>query len=181
MTAPRNDPFPAYNFYVSLTDASSGISQLLTQLNIVVAGGFSECTGLEAVMTVEDHIEGGENTYVHKFCTRMTYSHIVLKRGVTFSTDLWDWHMSWIQGKGKRRDGIIALCDEQQQQVRAWSFHNGLPSKWTGPTFHASQNAVAFEAIDIVHEGWAPQPAILSLQQFGSALAGAGSAVANLF
>ena len=180
-TPPRNDPFAAFNFYISLSDSSSAVAQVLTQLNFVVAGGFSECSGLEAVMAVEDYVEGGENSFVHKFCSRMTYSHIVLKRGVTFSTDLWDWHMSYVQGKGKRRDGLIALRDEQQQQVKAWSFHNALPAKWTGPTFNAGQNAVAVEAIDLVHEGWAPQPAILSLAQFGGALAGAGSAVANLF
>jgi phage tail-like protein len=35
----------------------------------------------------------------------------------------------------------------------SWNFHNAFPAKWTGPTFDASQSAIAFESIELVHEG----------------------------
>jgi phage tail-like protein len=96
-TGLRIDPFPAFNFYVTLIDTSSTLATLSAAASLVGAGavatgvdlapaaGFSECTGLEATLQVEEYNEGGENRFVHKFPTRMTYSNIVLKRGVSFS------------------------------------------------------------------------------------------------
>ena len=33
-----------------------------------------------------------------------------------------------------------------------WSFRNAWPSKWTGPAFNASGNAIAIETLEITHE-----------------------------
>ena len=125
-------------------------------------------------MQVEDYPEGGENRFVHKFPTRMTYSNLILKRGVSFSEDLWNWHFDYVQGKGKRRDGLIILRSELHIPVKVWIFKRGLPLKWTGPTFNASQSAVAIESLDIVHEG-------LELVSPGTVLAQTGEAIAAAF
>jgi hypothetical protein len=34
-----------------------------------------------------------------------------------------------------------------------WFFRRGLPVKYTGPAFNATQNTVAIETIEIAHEG----------------------------
>jgi phage tail-like protein len=153
-TGIRNDPFPAFNFYVSLIESAGWLQKAVFGSEQVSAGGFTECTGLEATMTLEDYTEGGLNSYVHKFMTRMTYSNIVLKRGMTFSDELWRWHADFVSGKGKRTDGLITLVNEFRLPVRSWKFARGLPAKLTGPTLNASQGAVAVETLEIVHEGW---------------------------
>ena len=186
----RKDPVPAFNFYISLIRTSSALGNLfgdtglgaaLQSTDLVVAGGFSECSGLEATLQVEEYSEGGENRYVHKFPTRMTYSNIVLKRGITFSQELWQWHYDYVNGKGKRLDGLITLRDEDQNAVRSWGFKGGLPLKWTGPKLNATQNAVAIETLEIIHQGWKPLPVSVALQAVGQAIGQVGTAIGGLF
>ena len=112
----RSDPFPAFNFIISLIDTSSTLAVVSTAINLAIGGGFSECSGLDGTLVVEDYAEGGENRFVHKFPTRMTYGHLVLKRGVSLSEDLWNWHFDYANGKGKRRDGLIFFLNELRLQ-----------------------------------------------------------------
>jgi phage tail-like protein len=165
----RFDPFPAFNFHITLIDTSSTLATARTAINFVAAGGFSECSGLEGTLQVEEYPEGGENRFVHKFPTRMTYSNIVLKRGAGFTEELWNWHFDYVNGKGKRRDGLIILRNELQIAVKLWIFKRGLPLKWTGPTLNAGQSAVAIETLEIMHEGLE----LVSPGTVGAAIAGA--------
>jgi phage tail-like protein len=177
----RKDPLPSYNFYISLIDSTSTVAQVLSAINLTPISGFSECTGLEATMQVEEYIEGGQNSYVHKFPTRVTYANIVLKRGMTFSQELWNWHMDYFKGRGKRRDGLIVLQDEARNPTRIWAFQRGLPVRWIGPTFNATQSAVAVETLEIAHEGWKPIPLGLALTQVGDAVSRLGQTISSVF
>jgi phage tail-like protein len=170
----RIDPVPGFNFYISLIDSSSTLALATSAVSAVVGGGFSECSGLDATLQVEEYIEGGENQYVHKFPTRMTYGNITLKRGITFAEDLWNWHAAYTNGTGKRRDGVIILLDEMQLPLKTWKFKRGLPLKWTGPTLNATQNAVAIESLEIMHEG-------LDLLSVGAALGQVTASIAANF
>jgi phage tail-like protein len=147
------DPFRGFNFVVSLIDSSSMLTFAVTSLGSGALAGFSECSGLEMSMDIEEYKEGGNNGTVLRFPTRVKYTNLRLKRGITFATDLWQWHYDFTQGVGTRRDGIVVLQDEQHTPSVVWSFTRGLPVKWTGPSFNASQSQVAFEEIEIAHEG----------------------------
>ena len=68
-TASRNDPFPGFKF--------------LLELNSIPVGGFSECSGLDLELEVEEYAEGGENRFVHKLPGRRKQSDLVLKRGLS--------------------------------------------------------------------------------------------------
>jgi phage tail-like protein len=164
--ATRNDPVLNHNFVISLLDSTSVLTPAappaLAAILDGAAGGFSECAGLELTMAAEEYREGGNNTAVLKFASRASWSNVTLKRGVSGNTDLWDWHFSFIEGRGKRRDGVIVLLDASRQPRQAWYFRRGLPVKYSGPSLNATQNSVVIEAIEIAHEG---------LQQ----LAGAGA------
>jgi phage tail-like protein len=160
MASNRDDPVGAFNFLISFINSNStsksisiasGIS-LSIQPGGVVAG-FSECSGLEASIQTEDYQEGGNNRTTLKFPKHIAYTNIRLKRGITRSDDLWNWFNGFIEGNGIRRDGSITLCDEQQNPVKVWQFKRGLPVKWTGPTFNATQSQVAIQELEIAHEG----------------------------
>jgi len=149
---PRFDPLPAFNFYITLIDNSSTFSTLKTGVTGFALGGFTECSGLDASLEVEEFKEGGVNDRVHKFPTRNTFSNITLKRGVGFGENLWLWYEEFLQGKGIRRNGLIVLANELRVPIKIWSFERGLPVKWSGPALNASSSAVAIESIEIAHE-----------------------------
>lgn len=155
-TAKRVDPVLGYNFLITLVDStSSGLSSIAVTIGIQqpAVGGFSECTGLEMTLQLEEHEEGGNNGLVRKFPKRINWGNIKLRRGTAGNSALWDWHYAFVTGEGKRRDGTITLQNEQFQPVRAWTFRRGLPVKWTGPSMNASQGQVAIEELEIAHEG----------------------------
>ena len=152
-TGIRNDPFRGYNFLVTLIDSSSSLLTVLSAIQNVALAGFSECSGLEMDLDVEEYKEGGSNGTILKFPTRVKYANIRLRRGLTSADNLWRWHYDFVEGKGKRRDGVIVLQDDLHIPARVWSFSRGLPVKWLGPTLNAAESRVAVEELEIAHEG----------------------------
>jgi phage tail-like protein len=152
------NPLLNHNFVISLIDSSSllGTRGSISKSGIfdIAVGGFTECSGLEMSMQPDEFKEGGNNGFIHKFPTRVTWSNIVLKKGVGAGTALWDWQYGFAVGRGRRRDGVIMLLtDFEQQPNNIWQFRRGLPVKYTGPAMNAGQSSVAIEAIEIAHEG----------------------------
>lgn len=153
----RVDPVLGHNFLISLLDTSSSLALAksigVSAIMDVALGGFSGCSGLEMSLDIEEYKEGGRNGYALRFPTRVKWSNIILKRGVSAGTALWDWHYGFVKGQGKRRDGIVTLLNDLRLPNNIWYFRRGLPVKYTGPTMNASENNVAIEAIEIAHEG----------------------------
>lgn len=167
----RLDPILAFNFLVTLYDSTAATGSAVTRIALsplmpTPVAGFSECSGLDMTLETEDYQEGGANGTVLKFPKHMRHAEITLRRGITKNTDLFDWCYAFTQGAGKRKDGLITLCDAQHKPHTVWGFRRGLPIKYAGPQFNAQHNAVAIEAITIAHEG---------LYQLGGAAALAGA------
>ena len=151
------DPLPAFNFTITLVDRSSpgatAASLVSAAISVLITASFSECSGLEGAMQPYDHREGGSNDAVLRFPERTTWTNIRLRRGVTISDDLWNWYYGFVEGNGRRRDGVIALQNDLHIPVKVWHFRKGLPTRWAGPTFNAGESRLAFEEIEIAHEG----------------------------
>ena len=118
---------------------------------------FSECSGLSAEVGVQDYVEGGENRFSHRFPTRGSFPNLVLKRGTTANSDLWEWYFEFSRdGRVTPRDGqvhLLAWEGAASVPVRVWAFTRGFPVKMTGPDLNAQSPAVAIEALEIVHHG----------------------------
>jgi len=151
----RTDPLIAHNFLVRLLDSSSSLALGSAAASVTDSpgGGFSECTGLEMSLEVEEYREGGRNSEVLQFPGRIRWSKISLKKGLTHDTSLWDWHFQFVEGRGKRRDGIIVLLDDVRAPAHIWYFRRGLPVKYSGAALTALQSNIAIESLDIAHEG----------------------------
>lgn len=145
-------PPMGYNFAVTLVDSTSAPGNFAAGIGAASAG-FSEVSGLETKIDVEEYKEGGRNNAILKFPSRINQTPLTLKRGIARSNELWDWHEGFMNGRGTRKDGIIVLLDEQQEPVRAWAFRRGLPVKYSGPSLKATANDVAVESVEIAHEG----------------------------
>jgi phage tail-like protein len=131
---------PAIWFELKLTPKSTPI------------GYFTEISGLGSEIETLSYNEGGRNDMVHKLPTRRKHPNLVLKRGVTSIKDLEQWADESFAGPD-RKEITLTMYNQALEKVRAWSFKDAYPVKWTGPSFNAGQNAVATEAIEIVHSG----------------------------
>lgn len=168
-----SDIVGAFNFTVRLIETAKPASALIGSFAPPVAGGFSEVTGLEATMAIDEWREGGRNDAVLRFPGRVTHPNVKLRRGIAATNELWTWHESFLQGRGKRRDGVIELLDDVGSTVRTWRFRRGLPVRWAGPMLAGNTSALAIEEVEIVHEGLFVQ----SGGAFGEAL----NTVASIF
>lgn len=149
----RFDPVKSYNFLISFVDSSSTLATASVPVESVLAAGFSEASGLDMSLEIEEYKEGGRNDMVHKFPSRITWGNLRFKRGMALSDDLWDWLYGFAEGRGRRRDGLVTLQDDLHLPVRMWQFRRGIPIKWSGPTLNGAQSEVALEELEIAHEG----------------------------
>jgi phage tail-like protein len=134
------DPYGAFNFMV--------------EIDGIATAGFQEVVGLDNETAVIEYRVGDERGGTRKLPGLTTYSNLVLKRGWTTSTGLWEWRQQVIDGQIDRRNLSVILLDESRQEVTRWNVFNAWPCAWRGPLFHASKNAVAIEALELSHEGF---------------------------
>jgi phage tail-like protein len=138
--ADRNDPYPGFNFVI--------------EIDGVVVGGFSECSGLTTDTNVIDYREGNEKQLTaRRLPGLMKYNNIVLKRGYTKHKELWNWRKRVIEGHTSRNPGAITLLDEARNPALTWNFREGWPCKWEGPALNGKTSEVAIEMLEICHEG----------------------------
>ena len=55
----------------------------LVEVDGLEIGRFTEVSGLQVEVGVETVAEGGQNGFVHKLPSRMTWPNLVLRRGLT--------------------------------------------------------------------------------------------------
>ena len=134
------DPYGSFDFHVEI----DGITR----------ASFQEVSGLDSTIDVTEYREGGDET-IRKLPGRTKFSNIVMKRGTTDNSDLYDWHMRWVTGNpnAERKNVYVILLDRQGNEKIRWHFVNAWPVKWTGPSFNAKGNDTAIETLEIAHEG----------------------------
>lgn len=143
-----NETFPlaAFNFAVTVGGASSGPDS-----------EFSEVSGLEVEMDVEEIAEGGVNTYKHRVPGRTKYRNLVLKRGlINANSELAAWCRRTLEGdyveRIELRDIIVELRDEKQEAVMSWTFVKAYPVKWSITTLNAQQNGIVTESLEFAFQ-----------------------------
>jgi phage tail-like protein len=136
----RLDPFMAYDFFIEIEG--------------LITGGFSEVSGLQVETEVYEYREGGQNAFVHRLAGPTRYpQNLVLKRGLSIIPTLWDWHQAVIGGTIRRRNATIFLLNQQRLPLIWWNVAQAYPVRWSGPELRADSSSVAFEAVELVHEG----------------------------
>lgn len=120
-----------------------------------VVAGFNEVKGLTAETQVETFREGGRNTFEHQLVGPTKYPEkLVLKRGLSDDV-LWLWYKDVMAGRLARTDLTVNLLDYDGTEVPAWTwvFQKACPVKWNGPQLQAGTAGVAFETIELIHQG----------------------------
>ena len=136
----RDDPYKGYNF--------------LVEIDGITVAAFRQVGGLASETEVIEYRVGSDKTNTARKLPGLTkYTNIVLKRGITQNTELWNWRKAIEQGTPDRRNGAIVLLDDERNPVRRWRFTEGWITKFDGPDLNAKGNEVAIETIEIAHEG----------------------------
>jgi phage tail-like protein len=132
---PRPNPYKNFRFLVEI----DGITQ----------AGFSDCSGFGSNVEVIEYREGGDAPTVRKLPGKASYPDIMLKWGISDSRDLYDWHLSAINGSIDRKNGSIIVLDDTGQEKVRWNFFSAWPSKYDGPDFSAKGNDVAIDSLTL--------------------------------
>lgn len=126
------------------------------------SAGFSEVSGFDATTDVIEYRAGNfRNNSTVKLGGLTKYSNITLKWGMTTDKTLYDWMTSVIGGESAvngveiiPEDITIELLAEDGETVKAsWQIRRAWPCKYTGPDFNANSSEVAFESLELAHEG----------------------------
>ncbi len=142
-------------------DASAAAAGLAGGLVSAANGiGFAEVNGLDSEMEHEEYREGGRNIGPRIFPRWGRYPRLVMRRGVTDSTFLWDWWADVISRSytlsvtvaPPRRNGVILLETVDHQAKAGWFFSNALPERLVGPSLGARSNEIAIEALEMTVE-----------------------------
>jgi phage tail-like protein len=136
---PLKDAYSSYRFIVEM----QGLAQVY----------FTECQGLEVEIEFEEVVEGGLNGYVHRLPKKVSrFPNLVLKRGLA-SDELWAWHARTVDGFIERKSVSVQLLGYAGMQHVRWNIYGALPIKWTGPSFNSGDSQVAFETLELIHNG----------------------------
>ncbi len=128
--------------------------------------GFAEVSGLNSELEMEDFREGGRNIGPRRFPRWGRYPNIVLRRGITSTTTLWDWWADVIMRsytldaagtprpqRLPRRNAVILVDGFDHKAVAGWFVSNALPERLSGPGLNARGNEIAIETLELSHEG----------------------------
>ncbi len=123
----------------------------------VITGYFTECSGIGSENEVIDHKVGDDagREVTRKIPGRLKWGDVSLKRGITNDMQIWDWRDNVVNGDmgTARKNGSIVMLDRNYTAVARWNFESGWPSKVSGPQLKADSNEFGLEELVIVHEG----------------------------
>ncbi len=113
---------------------------------------FQKVSGLNANIDTTTVNEGGQNGYVHRLPTKVTYNNLVLERGIALGSPL---HLEFNAALSLFRfapsNVIVTLFNEKSIPLAGWLFMKAYPVKWSVAAFDASANAVAIETLELAY------------------------------
>ena len=116
---------------------------------------FQEVSGLdvEAQAIEYRHGDSKEFSTINMPGIKKT-GNVTMKKGVFVSdNNFWDWSNQIKMNTIKRVPVTIILLDEAGNPAMTWKLINAWPTKITSTDIKSAGNEVAFETIEIAHEG----------------------------
>jgi phage tail-like protein len=117
--------------------------------------GFSEVTIGATTMDVIEYREGTDPSRVRKLPGLTKYANVTLKRGVTDSLELFDWHKRIVNGQvaTSRKTVTIVVQDEAGADKARFVVTDAWPVKYDTVDLNAKGNDVFIETLELANEG----------------------------
>lgn len=134
-------PYKKYNYVIAI----DGITQ----------AGFSGISAADTEVQPIEYREGNaKKMTAGKLSGLVKYSNVTLKWGTSDSVEFTSWIKKCEGGETERKKVTIQLMDDTNTEVKAqWELDDAWPTKYTAPDFKAVDNEVAYESIELCHEG----------------------------
>jgi len=163
-------PYGSFNFHVAFEPVSGSSFAAFGNADPALVGGFSDISGLEAMMEHKVIKTGGRNYGTPMRAGPVTFGTVILKRGIVKAQPLWTWWSMFAGADGfsdgrptpdNRCNVLIGLIrsvepGESSNARRArigWRLVNAMPIKFRIGDLNAKGGDVAVEEIHLVHEG----------------------------
>ena len=155
-------PVIGFRFQVDFKEQMLGNATEGEQV-LLCRGAFAECSGLEVSMEPKTIKEGGRNWGVNQRMGQVSFSTVVLKRGLSSNGDLWTWFSLVGQGAYAQRLNVtITLFDQAGAGLASWTLLKAMPIKFKAPDLIASSSEVAIEELHLVYEGLRRETAVVN-------------------
>jgi phage tail-like protein len=117
--------------------------------------GFSEVAIGATTTEAIDYREGNEPLRVRKLSGLTKFGNVTLKRGVTDSLELFQWHQQIVQGQSNtnRRNVVIVVLGEGGDDRARFVVTNAWPTKYDPSDLNAKGNEVFIECLELANEG----------------------------
>lgn len=117
--------------------------------------GFARIRGLDQETEVIEYREGSSvSLQTLKIPGLDRGGRIILERGIILNrNDFPEWFGTRRAGTVERRDLTVSLLNEDHEPVVVWRVRGAWPAGLRGPELDAQASRVAFEVLEIVHEG----------------------------
>lgn len=115
---------------------------------------FQSVNGLDVSIAMDTKREAGENRFVHHVPKEVSYTDLVLKRGIFRPTesDITDWFNKAIQEfRFSPMDIQVALLDETHKPLLVWNVVHALPKSWKFSDLNAEQGAILIETMTLAY------------------------------
>lgn len=116
---------------------------------------FTECSGFEVKVDVEEYKEGGLNEYIHRLPGRQSYGNVTLKRGVCDSIELYEWLTALTAASGKNQEkkniSVVMYNGKNEERLR-WNLIAAYPIKWNTGSMQSEQSSIVIESLELTYQ-----------------------------
>jgi phage tail-like protein len=125
------------------------------EIDSLTIAGFSEVVIGETTVEVIEYREGTDPPHARKLSGLTKYGNVTLKRGMTTSLELYQWHKQVEDGKVSkaRKKVVIVVGDETGADKARFVVTEAWPTKYSASGLDAQGNEVLIETLELVNEG----------------------------
>ena len=125
------------------------------EIDSITQAGFSEVTIADTTIDAVDYREGTDPSRIRKLPGLTKYGNVTLKRGVTNSLELFQWHKQVANGSiaTNRKTVTIVVQDEAGADKARFVVTDAWPAKYDAADLNAKGNEVFIEALELANEG----------------------------
>jgi phage tail-like protein len=148
---PAPAPAPLSASPVNAHPLSSALFRV--EIDGVAAAAFSEVLGIGAEIQTVDIRNGIDPAAIRIDPGERRFENVVLRRGLTNDTSLWDWMRQGIGGEVQRRNISIVLLDDSLNPVTRWNVLRSWPCRYELSPLNAAGIGPVIESLEVCHEG----------------------------